>query len=104
VPRSQFNYLHAQDCLFTYMEGADFHFLKHGEWPRLEHTVCPDTLVKVTLPVSERLELRRLLWIERVSKAHMMPTLDNVTQTLREYWAEIAADRERKDLAGPSSG
>lgn len=93
VARSEIGYLHAQEGIFTYMEFADRHFLMNAQWPRLNETVLPGTLWKMTLPVSEALELSRLLWAERISKAHLMPTLDNVTSSLTEMWQKVAAAR-----------
>jgi FRG domain len=80
------DYLHAQHAVFTFSfpeKTGDF-VRQLGCWPTLvdilgsyvpPQVIC---LRKLTLPRIEVPELRRLLWRERVSIAHMMPTLDNV--------------------------
>jgi len=88
VQRSQIGYLHAQEGLFTYPEltNAEYQFVQSGKWPTLEESVSHDGLCKVTLANSEIPELTRLLWSERITKAHLMPTLDNVNAALRTAW------------------
>ncbi len=41
---------------------------------------------KLVLPAKEVGELLRLLWAEGVSRAHLMPTYDNVTKSLIAKW------------------
>jgi hypothetical protein len=92
-PRHQFSFLHAQDGLFLWDPRADFYFFRHGQWPSLEKLFeqqCPTTvrpLRKLTLPASEAGQLLKLLWRERVSRAHLMPTHDNITAALRSQWS-----------------
>jgi hypothetical protein len=90
VPRFDVGFLHAQEGLFTYLTGADWHFLEHGKWPQFEARVFANSLRKLTLPNRETPELRRLLWAEGVSKAHLMPTLDNVAEALHNTWKTAA--------------
>lgn len=91
IPRSQIGYLHAQAGLFTYNYAADFHFVLNGKWPCFQNITTPETLKKLILPTSEAGELRRLLFAEGISRAHLMPTLDNVRHTLDSLWEEAAA-------------
>ena len=89
-PRHQFQFLHAQDGLFTYLDNAgDFHFIDSGSWPtieeylsRLEPRPPSPVLRKMTLPTDEAGSLLQLLWRERISSAHLMPTYDNVTAAI----------------------
>lgn len=89
-PRGHFNYLHAQDGVFTYDEGANRHFLQFGEWRSLEQAMRESVLAidktplrKITLPAIKAGELLDYLWIEGISRAHLMPVYDNVTEALR---------------------
>jgi hypothetical protein len=45
-------------------------------------------LKKLTLPSSEATELRRLLFAEGISLAHLMPTFDNIKATLQAHWED----------------
>ncbi|QDU46850.1 FRG domain protein [Symmachiella dynata] len=88
VPRSQIGFLHSQAGLFTYHRSADGDFVLHGDWPKLEDICTPDTLKKLVLPSCEAKDLRRLLFAEGVSKSHLMPTFDNIRDTLNSMWQE----------------
>lgn len=90
VPRSDIDFLYAQQGLFTYFEGADRTFVFKLQWPRIEDHVLDGGLRKITLPHREVPELLRLLWGEKISRAHLMPTLDNVSVALREMWGHHA--------------
>lgn len=90
-PRHELAFLHAQDGLFTWLPTGDLHFLENGVWPSFEQVLAahgnqPKVLRKVTLPTTEAGALLRILWRERISRAHLMPTYDNVTQTLLTKW------------------
>lgn len=87
VERASSGYLHAQEACFTFAVNADTYFMNHGEWPRLDQCLRGMSLVKLLLPKRERRELRRLLFVERCTAAHLMPSLDNIKTTLDEYWA-----------------
>lgn len=93
VPRSEIGFLHAQAGLFTFCPIADENFIREGKWPAMEDRIfannhCDLPFRKLTLPWSEAKELRRLLYAESISKAHLMPTYDNVRETLRKMWDE----------------
>jgi hypothetical protein len=85
VERNLIGFLHAQEGLFTYTGMADYEFLEKGAWPSLQ-SIIPDGLRRLTLPKSEAHNLLRLLWAERISRAHLMPTLDNVAHALHSVW------------------
>jgi hypothetical protein len=93
-PRHKDDFLHAQDALFVWDIGADHHFLQHGAWPSFEDLIAevPEAfpglaLRKLILPVREVNHLLQLLWRERISRAHLMPTYDNVTAALKVKWS-----------------
>jgi len=85
-------FLHAQDGLFLYDSEAPYDFLCNGAWPSIETVLMSDqtterSVRKLTLPASEAPRLLRLLWRERVSAAHLMPTYDNIVRTMPTYWS-----------------
>ena len=95
-PRNQISYLHAQEGLFTFVADSltDPHspsryFIEMGKWPTLTEIIVQnvdapleDFLRKLTLPFSQVGELLRLLWIENITLAHLMPTYDNIRRSL----------------------
>ena len=89
--RSNHSYLHAQESLFTWLKNGEIDYLLTESWPSLESKVGSG-LVKLVLPRSEAPELKRLLWRERVSQAHLMPTYDNIAGVLKERWAVESAE------------
>jgi hypothetical protein len=90
-PRHQFPFLHAQDGLHTWHTCAGLRFLQEGVWPSLERNLAAwDTgkvIRKITLPVEEAQDLLRILWRERITRAHLMPTYDNIAKSLFAKWA-----------------
>ncbi len=90
VHRSELPYLHAQHGTLTYFsDGDDFghaHFAEKGVWPDIATYAQPGAIKKLTLAHSEAGELLRLLWLRGVSKVHLMPILDNVSETLKLQW------------------
>lgn len=98
-PRAAISYLQAQKGRFTFDQYGPHYFLKHGAWPSVReaqvwseqlkpHIFNPGKSLKLTLPSTECGELLRLLWLESISQAHLMPTYDNITQALmsRAKW------------------
>lgn len=91
VPASENDYLRAQHAIFTLDVKADEFYLQNEFHPSLEDSVglLPGPFAEVhypkkfTLPVSEAPQLIRLLWLERVTQAHLMPTLDNVAEAVK---------------------
>lgn len=88
IDRNEISYLHAQEGLFTYLAGADRYFQEKGAWPTFESEASGSRIQKHVLLLSQVPELRRLLWAEGISRAHLMPTLDNVTRALEGVWKE----------------
>lgn len=93
APRGENEFLQAQDALFLHPVTACAHYSKHGAWPKLEDLALQvgayysaPVIRKLTLPASQVGELLRLLWLQGVSKAHLMPTYDNVTSGLVLKW------------------
>ncbi len=92
-PRHRHTYLHAQDALFIYSEDCNSRYIRDGKWPTFEEIVeeafeeanpCP--IRKITLAASKAGELLNLLNRERITRAHLMPTYDNITSTLKRMW------------------
>ena len=92
-PRHQHSFLHAQDGLFIFHEDANFYFLQNGEWPTFEKIIeesynidYPKPLRKIILPAEKSEDLLNLLRRERITRAHLMPTYDSITASLKSYW------------------
>lgn len=85
VSKGYSTYIHSQEGVFTLDCQADIEFLETGLWRSLLDATVGD-IYKITLPVSELAELSRILWLKRVTIAHMMPTLDNVITALNAKW------------------
>jgi len=97
--RAQDSYLHAQDGLFIWHQNAGEFRRHNGAWPSLLDSVegCYTTGDKpirvVSLPQSEVPALKNLLWRERISLAHLMPTHDNIARTVVQSWSSFAGLR-----------
>lgn len=95
LPKSESQYLQAQEGVLILDNDADHYYLRHGTFPNLEQFISLRPIInrdgevfprKLVLPASEVPELLRLLWLERVTQAHLMPTLDNVARALNTKW------------------
>jgi hypothetical protein len=93
VPNGDNPYLRSQEGLFVHPTYGCAHIARTGEFPNLEsfalraQELSPIPVIrKLTLPYSEVGDLLRLLWLNGVSRAHLMPTLDNVTHALCSRW------------------
>jgi hypothetical protein len=93
LPRSELGFLHAQDGVLTHDVGADHFFINSGRWPTIldavdetPHSIYYAPLRKITLPTSQAKELLRLLWSEGISRPHLMPTFDNITESLKKNY------------------
>lgn len=100
VPAGVVPFLDAQEGLFTWCPQAYQMYLAEGRFLTVNELVertplsslqldGPSALLRVlTLPATEAPRLLKLLWRERVSRAHLMPTFDNVAKTarLRSSW------------------
>jgi hypothetical protein len=92
VPKSDNAYLNAQDGIFTLDIMSDYHYLMNGTRRSLEEVQVSGGATqairkKLLLPISEARELYRLLTLEGVSRAHLMPGLDNVAKSLKTQWS-----------------
>jgi hypothetical protein len=95
VPPRQVPFLDAQNGLFTWSPDAYPWFLRSGRFPTFEDVVeavaaradrgalTLPLLRKLTLPASEVPALLKILWREQVTRAHLMPTYDHVTASLK---------------------
>jgi FRG domain. len=93
MPHSDNPYLLSQEAVFVGPAYGCAHIARTGQFPRLEafalaiQADCSSPVIrKLTLPHSEAGELLRRLWLKGISRAHLMPTLDNVTHALGLRW------------------
>ena len=93
VPNSENPYLRSQEGLFIHPTYGCAHIARTGEFPNLEafakqvQSESSSAVIRMlALPYSEVGELLRLLWLKGVSRAHLMPTIDNVTHALSSRW------------------
>jgi hypothetical protein len=94
-PRHQSAFMHAQSGVFTYFSNAGHYYVVHGRWPDMEATGQPASHRKLTLPKEQIPELLRLLRAEGISKAHLMPHLDNISDALIADWNATLASLKR---------
>lgn len=105
--RAQDAFLRAQEGLFIWHEGASGYYWSHRRWPSLIDSIedaytrgLPKPVRVIKLPVSQVPALKRLLWLERVSLAHLMPTHDNVARTAIEAWSTFRGIRTQVSAYG----
>lgn len=101
------HFLHAQNGLFTYIDGAEEYYLKTKEWPDLEKSLenpyyqdkyfiklnrngkllnTDKLLTKITFPVSKREQLLKILLLEEKRFIHhFMPSYDYVVESVKAY-------------------
>lgn len=104
VPRYALPFLHAQSGCFIWDPNGVPHFALTGEWPAQDDVLremalefdsprlSKPWLYKIAVPKSQANEILELLWRARISKAHLMPTFDNVAV---EYWRTTAWQSEK---------
>jgi hypothetical protein len=91
------DFLDAQEGLFLWSPDYYNCYVRTGEFPAFDTVLKEVELdmkdskpltVKLTLPARHAREVLRLLWREKISPAHIRPTLDNVTTALemRTHW------------------
>jgi len=95
VPASSGDYLRVQGGLFSETMGADSYFEEHGSWPDIlsylesadtQPEAVPPVMRKVTLPVDQADRLLVMLEREKVTRSHLMPSLDNIaTEVLERF-------------------
>ncbi|MBZ0301879.1 MAG: FRG domain-containing protein [Anaerolineae bacterium] len=100
--KSQLRYLHAQDSLFLYDARSNENFILSGQWRSFDEVISayewsPDEipLLKIVLPVSETTRLMMLLRAEGITRAHLMPSYDNIALTLKNQWSLHSDDAHR---------
>ncbi|MCX8951632.1 FRG domain-containing protein [Vibrio parahaemolyticus] len=88
APRSRNNFLKSQRGVFTLIENANLVYHKTQRWPSIEDTVeeklqdntfpkTPYPFMRLSLPVSEALNLLQMLYLNGISKLTMMPSFTN---------------------------
>ncbi|GAB6140114.1 hypothetical protein JCM14076_08430 [Methylosoma difficile] len=96
LQRSENQYLHHQSGVLTEIFSLsnwllDF-FIRYGHWPSLEDVIStnsnnsPSILIGHELDSSYTAELLTFLSREGINQASLMPTLDNVSKTVKEHW------------------
>lgn len=109
------DYLIAQKGLFTLDLWGDHHYMHHGRYLPLVESIFETRRIqaekknslysgeiihqsvrrkKLTLPIAEVETLLKLLWIEGVTRAHLMPTYDNMVTALKDKWRSISESRK----------
>lgn len=103
VPPQKIPFLDAQEGLFVWCPETYLIHLQEGCFPTMQDMVERSAmdpklnmlprpfLYKLTLPKSETHNLLRLLWREKISPAHLMPSFDNVTRGL-EMQIDLSPD------------
>lgn len=88
--RGKIAYLHAQGGLFVYDTMTNQNFMREGKWRSFVDVIAQDrfqttqkSIRKVILPATEAADVIRLLSKENITRAHLMPTYDNITETLK---------------------
>lgn len=87
APRHRNNFLMLQKGVFTHFPKANAYFLQHQTWPSLEEVIASTpklrgALKKYCIPASEADNLLKILFDHDITKAKLMPTLDNVASHL----------------------
>lgn len=85
-PRNQMGFLHAQHGLFIHLTQPFNTADSMKAWPAFDAIAEGTRIRKLRLPTSQVPQLRNLLAEDRVSIAHLKPTLDNVWAALRTDW------------------
>lgn len=92
-PRSENEFLKAQEGLLIYPRRGCAYFAANKKWPRIEHfamdvqnIVGEPVIRKLTLPSGQAGKLLRALWLRGVSRGHLMPSYDNVVKSLAVQW------------------
>lgn len=93
VPNGENPYLRSQQGLFINPVYGCAHIASTGTFPDLQsfavevqRRTAEPVIRQFTLPHSEVGQLLRLLWLKGVSRAHLMPSIDNVTHALSSRW------------------
>ena len=79
-------FLRAQDGVFLWESEVECLHVTFGAWPSIDEAIEKDArlagcLQKLIMPASESPALLKLLRIEGITRAHLMPSLDNVAST-----------------------
>jgi FRG domain len=90
VPRYRNRYLYAQKGVFTIYPFANRYLVDHGSWPSHEQLMSERAgsgrtvpgYGKLVIEASHADELLRLLFQYGISRATLMPSLDNIAQAL----------------------
>lgn len=90
MPRHRNQYLHAQQGVFTIYPFANRYLVERGSWPSHEQLMIEKAGAVQTVPGFGKLvieashadEILRLLFQHGISRATLMPSLDNIAKAL----------------------
>ena len=100
IPHYSFDFLHAQNGVFTYYRDGWDRYHTLGRWPTFEDILKENAakldggvILKFTLPNSERGNLLRLLYRTGLSDERISPTYERVAEAVRQKWSWEQMDR-----------
>jgi len=103
APRSTTEFMVAQRGTFTWIAEAELFYITHQRWPTVVDAIhlayeqnssnemlaglyYEPVLLDMRLPADQVPDLLSRLWRYDMSRAHLMPTLDNVARCLPQRW------------------
>jgi len=88
VPRGHHPFVHAQNSMFSVDPRSELHYPTLRRWRTYQEAEHPPDaiLYKWTLPVGEARKLSVELFRRGITRARLMPTLDNVAKTAILRW------------------
>jgi hypothetical protein len=97
-------FMRAQSGRFTWLTGADSHYVEHGEWPDMRQLfaeqrglLMPHCVWRVKFPKTLAMGIVSRLWRLGIHRASIMPTISNVAETLKYQWA-LSAEKAMRDI------
>ncbi len=104
--RESNGFLRAQQGEFTRVTTGNTYYREHGAWPSVDQIlVLPESenlgadLIKFLIPKACAPEILRVLWRRRISRAHLMPSLQNVAAAISQRW-KLESEGEPWTLEG----
>ena len=98
--QTDIGFLQAQQGLLVYDANANSKYLEYGMWDSFEQELKKLTdptingVFKITLPFAERQDLLTKLRLQRITRAHLMPSFDNVALEFLDGSEKLTRFRE----------
>jgi FRG domain len=99
-------FMRAQRGCFTWLRGAELFYIENGIWPdardifaRGRGVIAPPLVFRVKVPKSVATPILSKLWRHGIHRAGIMPTINNVAETLRYQWNIDGARALRETLS-----